>query len=669
MNLKLIQQAISKAEALTSCGNTGEAITLYKKVLQLSPKNEIATQAIANLKRLESNNRSTLSPLTIKRLASLYQRGHFQELIDQANLLTKKFPQSYFLWNFLGAANMSLKRIGFAESNFRKVCDLNPKYPDGYNSLGIALKNQNKFVEAIEAYDKAISIKPNYAEAHYNKALALSHVGRKNDAINSYQTAISFKSDYVEAFINLADVLKDAGEFKSAIDAYKKALLLRPNQAEIAYNLGNAFQKIGQFDASHEAYKKALSIKPDYVDALINLGGLLKNRDLIDEALLAYKQALEIDPCLAEIHNNMGVIFQTQGKVEIAKKAYLKAIKLKPEYAEAHRNLSALKKFSKNDPQIKQIEKLLKQQEGNEQDRHNLFFALAKAKEDLGDLENAFKLFKEGNYLKKRKLGYDIEEDKKRFLAIKKSFEYIQQSAIFSHKPDTLPVPIFIVGMPRSGTTLVEQIISSHSKVQGAGELYYVNQHGLEINIGKVQATKSSLMTFQNEYVSEVSKLSKGHKYITDKMPHNFSYIGLICSAIPQAKIIHVKRRPEATCWSNFKHCFASDGLGYSYDLNDVVEHYKLYQDLMDFWNQSLSHRIYNLDYDRLTNEQEIETKKLINHLGIGWEESCLSPQKNKRSVQTASQAQVRKGIYKGSSNDWKSYEKFIGRAFESLSR
>ena len=228
-------------------------------------------------------------------------------------------------------------------------------------------------------------------------------------------------------------------------------------------------------------------------------------------------------------------------------------------------------------------------------------------------------------------------------------------------------IPIFIVGMPRSGTTLVEQIISSHSKVTGAGELNFAAQFGAAIATGVNEANNQSLLDFRHNYLNELQSVSNGNLIVIDKMPQNFRYIGLLAAAFPEAKIVHVKRDPRATCWSNFRQYFTTNGIGYCYSLDDVVSYYKLYIDLMKFWQSEYSDRIYNLDYEKLTMDQENETRKLIRHLKINWEDACLSPQKNKRRVRTVSQQQVRQKVYKGSSEAWRKYEPFLNGAFDSL--
>ena len=228
-------------------------------------------------------------------------------------------------------------------------------------------------------------------------------------------------------------------------------------------------------------------------------------------------------------------------------------------------------------------------------------------------------------------------------------------------------MPIFIVGMPRSGTTLVEQIVSSHSRVTGAGELNFATQFGAGIATGFTEANNESLLNFRSKYFNKLQNFSNGNIFVTDKMPQNFRYIGLLAAAFPEAKILHVKRNPVAVCWSNYKQYFVSKGIGYCHAIDDIITYHKLYEKLMSFWIKSLSKRIYNIDYEQLTVNQELETRQIIEYIGLEWDERCLSPQNNTRSVATASNVQVRKKVYQGSSEQWRKYQPFLTGALDSL--
>ena len=272
-----------------------------------------------------------------------------------------------------------------------------------------------------------------------------------------------------------------------------------------------------------------------------------------------------------------------------------------------------------------------------------------------------------GGALRQKLLGYEFTQDEHLFNQIKRTAPKFKDVALNAASAPITHTPIFILGMPRSGTTLVEQIVSSHTEVTGAGELDYVSQFGTKLVAGLTTPTLEVVSEFRKRYLTELAKRAEGQAFVTDKMPQNFQHIALICAAIPEAKIVHVQRSAEATCWSNFKHYFTSKGLGYSYNLSDTINYYGLYKDLMHFWSQSYSDRIYNLDYDKLTENQTSETRRLIKCLGLKWEDACLAPQNNKRSVKTSSQQQVRKKVYKGSSQAWRKYEPFLGGAFDGL--
>ena len=253
------------------------------------------------------------------------------------------------------------------------------------------------------------------------------------------------------------------------------------------------------------------------------------------------------------------------------------------------------------------------------------------------------------------------------FKKLESSYQKIEKNLLEGENLTASITPIFIVGMPRSGTTLVEQIISSHKQVTGAGELKFVSKFGAHLATGATKIDQDSLLNFRNNYLERLGKLTEGNKFVCDKMPQNFQFIGLIAAAFPEAKIIHVKRDPAAVCWANYKQYFTSKHIRYCYALEDIVHYYGLYNALTDFWVNSLNNRLYDLDYELLVKKQETETHKLLGYLELDWDKQCLSPHQNTRSVATASNLQVREKVYKGSSQKWKKYEPFLNGAFDSL--
>ena len=303
----------------------------------------------------------------------------------------------------------------------------------------------------------------------------------------------------------------------------------------------------------------------------------------------------------------------------------------------------------------------------SEKNRCHICFALAKAYEDLEEFARAFRLYAEGNALRKKELCYDKAQDKQLFERLRQNYQLISD-AVEPEIVATEHAPIFIVGMPRSGTTLVEQIISSHPSVTGAGELRFVSQFGSPIAVGQIPANAEALTTFREEYLNSIKQRSEGNAIVTDKMPQNFRYLGLITAALPEAKIIHVKRDPAAVCWANYTQYFVSDTVGYCYSLDDILHYHELYQDIMKYWHQALPGKIYDLDYELLTENQEEESRKLISHLRLSWDDACMSPQENERAIATASFAQVRQKMYQGSSERWKRYRPYLNGVLDQLS-
>ena len=386
----------------------------------------------------------------------------------------------------------------------------------------------------------------------------------------------------------------------------------------------------------------------------------LKSLNRFKEAEKSYKKTLKLQPDNARAHCNLANIYVELGRFKDAELSYNKAINIKSDFVEAHRYLTTIKKFLSKDEQFFKMQKIYLDKKTSKEDLCQINFGLAKAHEDLNDYKKSFLHLTEGNSIRKKNLNYDINTDKILFKKIKSSYRAISKNSLESDDLTNKITPIFIVGMPRSGTTLVEQIISSHPLVNAGGELPFIKKFGGYLGTEVSKINKFSLRKFRENYLKKLSSISKNCSIMTDKLPHNFRYLGLITAVFPNAKIVHVKRDPIAVCWGNFKQYFESQSLGYCYSLDDTISYYKLYENLMTFWQKSFGNRIYNLNYELLTINQQTETRKLIQHIGLDWNEKCLYPQSNTRTVKTASNIQVRKRVYQGSSEQWKKYEPFI---------
>ncbi|MCP4024353.1 MAG: tetratricopeptide repeat protein, partial [Desulfobacteraceae bacterium] len=431
-------------------------------------------------------------------------------------------------------------------------------------------------------------------------------------------------------------------------------------------NLGNVFMAGGDLTNAEKCYQNALKIDPDHINALNNLGNARKKAGKPEAAESAYQKAIALKPDLAEAHSNLGVIFQENGQLEKAVASFKKAISINPALAETHKYLSFAVRHTEYDQDIKAMERLYNQKTITPQQRMFLGFALGKAFEDLKEYDKAFEYIAQANRLMRSTIHFSIEETQTLFDRITKTFtkDFFDACNEFGH-PD--PTPIFIIGMPRSGTTLVEQILASHSRVFGAGErnafmsltqnilsrLFSTSHHP-----DTIKTFKTISQQIGQEYISTIRQQSHDAKHITDKMPYNFLLVGLIKTCLPNAKIIHCKRNPMATCFSIFKNHFPDTKANlYAYDLNELGQYYNLYQSLMSHWKKVLPNYIHEINYEDLVSAQEKHTRQMLNFCNLPWDKQCLSFHKSKRKVATASAFQVRQPIYEDSVQFWKRYE------------
>ena len=598
---------------------------------------------------------------------ALYDKGDLEEAIESYNEAVSIKPDYAEAYNNLGNVLTDKGDFEAGINCFTQALKIKPNYHEAYNNIGNALRVKGNEAEALDSYEQALRIKPDYADVHNNIGIVLNNRSDPDAAIKSYKQALKIKPDYAEVYNNMGIAFRDKGDFDAAINSYKQALSIKSDYAEVYNNMGVVLDSIGDPEAAIESYKQALKINPNFAETLVNIGAALMNKGNLETAIDSFKRALKIKPDDVDAHNNMGVAMNSMGDPETAMESFKKALEINPNFAEAHRHWSSLNHYKEYDEHIITMQKLYLDPSITNEQRCHLSFALSKAYKDLNQISQSFNYLKIGNELRKNILFYDIKQDIKLFSQLKKSYPSITKNRLQSTFKKNELKPIFILGMPRSGTTLVEQIISSHSEVTGAGELNYIRRFGQSIATGVINANTKVISDFRQSYREALKKRSSIGSIVTDKMPHNFLYVGLILSAFPDAKIIHVYRNPAATCWSNYNQYFSGKGLGYSYDLDDVVTYFGLYKDLMQFWHGHYGDRIYNLNYDSLTVNLGDETRKLIQHLGLGWEDSCLSPQSNKRSVDTASNQQIRQKVYQGSSQQWRKFEPYLDGVFDQL--
>ncbi len=602
-------------------------------------------------------------PERVQELIGLFTQGRLRDVLSRGSRLIEAFPRAAVLYNIVGAAHAGLKQPDAALQNYRQALEINPSYAEAHNNKANALKDKGDIAAAIASYREAIRLKPDYAEAYNNMGTALQANGDTEAALECYRKAISLKPDYAGAYSNMGAAQLATGELSAAMENFQQALGINPDNVDALGNLSAALKEQGKLAAALAGYRKVILLRPDMASAHNGLGTVLQAQGDIQGALECYKTAIRLAPDYAGGYNNMGNALQAQGDFEGALGNFGQALKLAPYHVEVHRNVSHIKKYQAGDPQIEQMQKLAERASLSLQDKIQLGFALGKAYGDTGDTAEAFRWLSLGNALRKKELKYDIAADRALFTQIKAGFSQAlpQQGGALGHRP------VFIVGMPRSGTSLAEQILASHSGVYGAGELPLLYASLKKAGWPTPLFDASHLARLREEYLKGLSAFGVSEASITDKMPLNFRWTGFILSAFPEAVVIHTTRDARATCWSVFKHYFSSRGNAYAYDIEDVVAYYKMYADLMAFWHKKFPGRIYDLSYEALTQNQEAETRKLLGHAGLEWEDQCLEFHKTERAVLTTSSPQVRKKMYQGSSEEWKKYAEQLKPMIEQL--
>jgi tetratricopeptide (TPR) repeat protein len=463
-------------------------------------------------------------------------------------------------------------------------------------------------------------------------------------------------------------LLGDSERFIEAISAYKKATDLNPNNADAFNNMGVVLKELNLFDDARLAYERAIELNRNYAEAYNNLGVLSEEQGKVKEAVALIKKALMLSPGRPDFLNNLGLALKTMGAIEEAITYFKKAIDAKPDFVQAHLNISLLIRYDEANDQVLLIRRLLSSDALTPYQECISKFVMAKYHEDNRDYCNAFKFLRSANFLRKSLLRYSFKQDATLFTKLLKFSPKLHEVNLSIQGSPSPVVPVFVVGMPRSGTSLVEQILSSHSDVFGAGEINFVSQYGTKLANGSEVINLETVSQFRKLYLSNLMAMNLTNKrFITDKMPLNFRFIPLICAAFPEAKIINVYRDAKATCWSNYRNFFASKDIGYCYDLSDTVNYYNMYSNMMNVWSTWHADQIYNLSYEHLVERPVTEINSLLKFLNLNLEDACLVPHLNNRQVNTLSSEQVKQKIFKGSSLAWKKYGPYIEQSFANL--
>ena len=528
------------------------------------------------------------------------------------------------------------------------------------------LFNQKKYSKVLKIYKKNKEFNQN--EPEITKLVITSEVFQKY-YFSAEQIILRFLKKFDTAEFNylLGNILKLQSKFESAANAFQKAITLDNKFSEAYNNLANVQKRLDLIEDAIQNYKKSIDLNPNNLEANYNFANLLKDKKQYNEALKKYEKVLKINPSFPDVYNNIGTIYSILGKFDECRDYFVKSIKLNKYFAEPYKNYVQATKINSNDKIFHLLKDILIEKNLSDDQKEIFYYSISKAYFDTGEDNLAFNNLKLANDLKLKKMNYSKKLQNKEFKEIKEFFTN-HSDAKEKNNDDNKTIPIFILGMPRSGTSLLEQIISNHSKVFGGGELNFLPEAVDASGWRNDRNLKDITKYICKKYYKNLETISKKN-FVTDKLPGNFKRIGFIINALPESKIIHLERSPMAVCWSNYKSNFNSDGMAFTLNQENIAEYYLSYRNLMNYWYEKYAEKIITINYEKLVNNFEKEVKDLFVKLDLKWEKQLYEFHKNDRPVETASFMQVRSKIYKNSSEQWKKYKQYLKPMTDILSR
>jgi tetratricopeptide (TPR) repeat protein len=585
-------------------------------------------------------------------------------------------PDQAATHNNLGNILREQGQFDEAVACFRRAIELQPGVARFHYNLGNALRDQEKLAEAAAAYRRALALAPDYAEAHSNLGNVLRRQGKLDEAVAAWQRAIELKPDFAEAHFNLSVAYTDQEKFPEAMAACRRALLLKPDFAAAHNNLGHALRELGNLDEAVACCRRALELEPDLAAAHNNLGNALKDRGEWDAALICYRRAIELDANFTKAHYNLGVAEEETGDFQRAEACFRRALACDARFAPAHYNLAKLLRGKLADNDLAAQRRLLAANDMTDSQRMLLHFGLAQVLDARGEYAAAAEHLERANALqlaqwRRRGRAYDPQAHE---LLVARLTElctpgFFQRTAGFGLESE---LPVFIVGLPRSGTTLIEQILAAHSKVFAAGEIKLVHETlialarpGGDLIGGLRQMDRQLVQDLAARHLARLSAYSGTALRVVDKLPENYLYLGPLAVLFPRAKFIHCRRdlRDVAlSCWmTHFQE------VRWANDRDHILSQFREHQRIMEHWRKVLPARLLEVDYEETVANLEAAARRLVEFCGLAWEPGCLRFYEAKRPVSTASAVQVRQPAYDTSVHRWNHYARLLESLFARL--
>lgn len=644
--------ALQQAVELHQAGRLAEAEAIYRRILAQHPRHPDALHLLGLIAHQNGDPGAALAH------------------IDAAIAVNDGVAEYH---HNRGVVLLRLGRAPDAERSFRHALQLKPVYPDAQNALGNGLQALGRYEEAIAAYRTALSQRADFPEAHNNLGNALRRSGQADAAIAHYQQALGQRPDYVEALCGLAAALQDKGDLSAAEARYRDALARRPEHAAVWRGLASVQRERAAFDDAIESHRRAVAADPanlryrlDLADTLVDFGRADEARACLDDILARWSDA-------TDAHVGLARLAHSAGEDATARAHLAAALARDPDC------LDALCVLADTDAPVddavrRRMDRLAADDQRPLRHRSRLHFALAQADDRMGAYDRAFGHYQRGNELRR----LELERLGKRFDAAVHAAFVDRQATVFTSDSfaraaalgTQSALPVFIVGMPRSGTTLCEQILASHPQVQALGEQLDIQTMARELPLRVAGASPypecmadlrpdvaGSLVA---DYLARLRRLAPDAARVSDKHPTNFRHLGLIAALMPGARIIHCRRDPMDTCFS----CFAQDfeaPIPWAWDLTALGQYYRQYDRLMRHWQAVLPVPILTFAYEEAVQDLEAAARRLVAFCGLPWEVRCLEFHTTERPILTASRQQVRRPVYSSSVGRWRRYERHLG--------
>jgi len=603
-----------------------------------------------------------------------------KRLGESAALLEKALaqaPDHPGLHTELGRTLLVADQLATAAVHLDLAAKARPADAAVHLDLGLLRRRQHDPEGARVAFARALELDPGNAAAALNLAGALRALKQPEAALATLESLLVRQPDIKPALLEKAELLQDLGREQEALDFIDPLMHGKSVTVRLFDQWLVLMRRFGRAQEVVARMRELTLAQPLKVEFWLALGQSLTLIGRTDEAYAAYMEAHRLLPGNPRILFDLGVAERFRGNIEAAKEWVGQSLALKPDNPQGLRMFGIEHRYHYGDEAFRRLNTVAARIDTlPPKERVQLHYGLGKAFDDVEELETAFAHYAEGGRQHRKLVPYDEKAQ-----VVLTRFIHALTPAVFESQPEPgfrSELPVFVLGMPRSGTSLLEQVLASHPAVFGAGELKLVSQVLQGIRVGRVrldlqvkgfweEGANVPIAERGKRYVEEIENLAPpGTQRIVDKMPGNFTYVGLIHMMLPDARIIHARRHPVETCLSCYRLLF-TEGHDWSYDLRELGRYYRRYWDIMKHWRQTLPGRMLEVRYEDMVNDFETQARRIIDYLGLEWNEACLSFHETERAVRTASASQVRKPIYTTSTNRWRKYEQHLGPLLEEI--